>query len=115
MKFPTLFISAAYLASIVSAQKPIVSITSPLANTHYKVGTEAIISWVNPSVPTISQIVLAKGPPTGLQPVMTIATNVNAGDLQYTWKIPEGLPSGSDCKFLSKIKKMILMTYYRCL
>lgn len=99
MKFTTLFLSVGYLATIASAQTAIVSITSPLSNTNYKAGSEAIISWVNPSVPTISQIVLAKGPSTGLQPVMTIATNVDAKDLRYTWKIPDDLPDGTDCKF----------------
>lgn len=102
MKLITLYISAAYLATLVTAQKPPISITSPLANTHYKAGSEAIISWVNPSVKTISQIVLAKGSSTSLQPVMTIATNVNADDLKYVWKIPIELPDGQDCKF-SKI------------
>ncbi|CAO3673422.1 unnamed protein product [Rhizopus stolonifer] len=99
MKFTTLFVSVGYLATIVSAQTAIVSITSPLSNTNYKAGSEAIISWVNPSVPTISQIVLAKGPSTGLQPVMTIATNVDAKDLRYTWKIPDDLPDGTDYAF----------------
>ncbi|KAG0740966.1 hypothetical protein G6F62_009792 [Rhizopus arrhizus] len=99
MKFVTLYISAAYLASLVLAQKPPVSITSPLANTHYKAGSEAIISWVNPAVKTIPQIVLAKGSSTSLQPVMTIATEVNADDLKYVWKIPKDLPSGDDYAF----------------
>ncbi|EIE81609.1 hypothetical protein G6F46_006740 [Rhizopus delemar] len=99
MKFVTLYISAAYLASLVLAQKPPVSITSPLANTRYKAGTEAIISWVNPAVKTIPQIVLAKGSSTSLQPVMTIATEVNADDLKYVWKIPKDLPSGDDYAF----------------
>ncbi|KAG1467893.1 hypothetical protein G6F56_004150 [Rhizopus delemar] len=99
MKLITLYISAAYLATLVTAQKPPISITSPLANTHYKAGSEAIISWVNPSVKTISQIVLAKGSSTSLQPVMTIATNVNADDLKYVWKIPIELPDGQDYAF----------------
>ncbi|KAI8642203.1 hypothetical protein BD408DRAFT_443710 [Parasitella parasitica] len=101
MKFTgaTLFISAAYLASLVSAAGPIVSITSPLTNTKYKAGGEAIISWINPSVATIPQIVLAKGPSTALQPLMTIATNVNAADGKYVWKIPFEIESGSEYAF----------------
>jgi hypothetical protein len=102
MKFTgtTLFVSAAYLAAVVSAQKAIVSITSPLIGTKYKAGQEAIISWINPSVPTIPQIVLAKGPSTALQPILTIATNVNANDLKYVWKIPIELENSNECKHL---------------
>ncbi|KAI7904466.1 uncharacterized protein BX663DRAFT_470658 [Cokeromyces recurvatus] len=101
MKFTgsSLFFSAVYLASIVAAQKSIVSITSPLANTKYKAGQEAIISWINPSVQTIPQIVLAKGPSTALQPIMTIATNVNANDMKYVWKIPDNLEIGTEYAF----------------
>ena len=100
MKFigATLFVSAAYVASLVSGAA-IVSITSPLINTKYKAGQEAIISWINPSVQTIPQIILAKGPSTALQPIMTIATNVNANDLKYVWKIPFEIENGSECKF----------------
>lgn len=99
MKFTgaTLFISAAYVASLVSANS-IVSITSPLLNQKYKAGSEAIISWINPTVATIPQIVLAKGPSTALQPIMTIATNVNAQDMKYVWKIPFEIENGSECK-----------------
>ncbi|RCI01605.1 hypothetical protein CU097_015730 [Rhizopus azygosporus] len=99
MKLAALLASAAYLASFVSAQTAIVSITSPLANTRVKAGTEVIISWVNPKVPTIPQIVLAKGPATALQPLMTIATNVNANDMKYVWKVPKELPEGNDYAF----------------
>ncbi|CAO3669675.1 hypothetical protein G6F70_004704 [Rhizopus microsporus] len=99
MKLAALLASAAYLASFVSAQTAIVSITSPLANARVKAGTEVIISWVNPKVPTISQIVLAKGPATALQPLMTIATNVNANDMKYVWKVPKELPEGNDYAF----------------
>lgn len=102
MKFTgiTLFVSAAYIATFVSAQKAIVSITSPLPGTKYKAGQDAIISWVNPSVPTIPQIVLAKGPSTALQPLFTIATNVNAKDMKYVWKIPADIESSNECKHM---------------
>lgn len=98
MKFTgaTIILSAVYLASIVSAQ--IISVTSPLTGTKYKAGQEAIISWINSKVPTISQIVLAKGPSSALQPVLTIATNVNANDMKYVWKIPFELENGNECK-----------------
>ncbi|KAK4520473.1 uncharacterized protein ATC70_007985 [Mucor velutinosus] len=100
MKFigATLFVSVAYVASLVSGAA-IVSITSPLLNTKYKAGQEAIISWINPTVATIPQIILAKGPSTALQPIMTIATNVNANDLKYVWKIPFEIENGSEYAF----------------
>ncbi|KAG2202037.1 hypothetical protein INT47_006229 [Mucor saturninus] len=100
MKFTgtILFVSAAYLASLVSAE-PIVSITSPLINTRYKAGSEAIISWINPSVATIPQIVLAKGKSNALQPLHVIATNVNAQDMKYVWKIPFEIDNADDYAF----------------
>ncbi|KAG2196157.1 hypothetical protein INT46_007809 [Mucor plumbeus] len=102
MKFTgsTLFISAAYVASLLSVSTAsIVSITSPLTNTKYKAGQEAIISWINPTVATIPQIILAKGPSTALQPIITIATNVNANDLKYVWKIPFEIENGNEYAF----------------
>ncbi|KAI8370956.1 hypothetical protein BD560DRAFT_370020 [Blakeslea trispora] len=102
MKFfgASIFISAAYLASFVLAQEPaIISITSPLSNTKYKAGQEAIISWVNPQVDTIDRIVLAKGPSTALVPIKTIAENVKASDLKYVWAIPKDMESGNDYAF----------------
>ncbi|KAL0073770.1 Ser-Thr-rich glycosyl-phosphatidyl-inositol-anchored membrane family-domain-containing protein [Phycomyces blakesleeanus] len=100
MKFTgTLFVSATLLA-IVNAQKAsIIAITSPLTGTQYKAGTEAIISWVNPTVDTITQILLAKGPSTALQPLMTVAQNVKASDGKYVWKIPAELADGDDYAF----------------
>lgn len=100
MKFTgtILFVSAAFLASLVAAE-PIVSITSPLTNTRYKAGSEAIISWINPTVGTIPQIVLAKGKSNALQPLRVIATNVNAQDMKYVWKIPLEIDNADDCKF----------------
>jgi hypothetical protein len=102
MKFigTTLFVSAAYLAALVSAQKAPVSITSPLMGTKYKAGQEAIIAWINPSVQTIPEIILAKGPSTALQPVLTIAKDVNANDLKYVWKIPLEIESSNECKHI---------------
>ncbi|KAF7728563.1 hypothetical protein EC973_005967 [Apophysomyces ossiformis] len=85
------------LLSIASAQEgPIVSITSPLEGTKATAGQSLILSWINPKVPTISQIVLMRGPPTALQPVSVIAQNVNAADGSYSWKVPTDLPSGND-------------------
>lgn len=99
MKFTgsILFVTAAYLATLVSAD-PIISIASPLTGTVYTAGSEAIIAWNNPTVKTISQIVLAKGKSNALQPILTIATNVNAADMKYVWKIPFEIDTAEDCK-----------------
>ncbi|CAO3597361.1 unnamed protein product [Absidia cylindrospora] len=91
MKF-ALIISSALLA--VASGQVIVSITSPLSGTKLKAGSDAVISWVNPSVPTISQIVLAKGPSNALQPVSTIATNIDTAGGKYVWKIPYEVENG---------------------
>ncbi|KAI7890423.1 uncharacterized protein EV154DRAFT_444629 [Mucor mucedo] len=100
MKFTgtILFVSAAYLASLVSAE-PIVSITSPLMYTRYKAGSEVIISWINPRVSIIPQIVLVQGRSTHLQPIQVIATNVNAQDMKYVWKIPFDIENDDDYAF----------------
>ncbi|KAG0171778.1 hypothetical protein DFQ28_006374 [Apophysomyces sp. BC1034] len=95
MKFTAAYLLTIFL-SIASAQNPIVSITSPLEGTKIAPGQSLIISWINPKVPTISQIVLMRGPPTGLQPVQVVAQNVNAADGSYAWKVPADLPGGQD-------------------
>ncbi|KAI9027452.1 Ser-Thr-rich glycosyl-phosphatidyl-inositol-anchored membrane family-domain-containing protein [Phycomyces nitens] len=100
MKFTgTLFISATLLALVNAQKASIIAITSPLTGTQYKAGTEAIISWVNPTVDTITQILLAKGPSTALQPLMTVAQNIKASDGKYVWKIPAELADGDDYAF----------------
>ncbi|ORZ26092.1 hypothetical protein BCR42DRAFT_401556 [Absidia repens] len=86
-------------AAFVSAEN-IVSITAPLSNNVYTAGGQAIITWINPTVDTISQIQLSQGPSTALQPVMTVAKNVSASDMQYTWQIPTTLAAGSDYAFV---------------
>ncbi|GAA5816244.1 hypothetical protein MFLAVUS_009770 [Mucor flavus] len=100
MKFTgtILFVSAAFLASLVSADT-IISITAPLANTRLKAGSEVIIAWVNPTVPTISQIVLAKGKSNALQPLRVIATNVDTAGGKYVWKIPVEIDNADDYAF----------------
>ncbi|CAO3593579.1 unnamed protein product [Absidia cylindrospora] len=99
MKLSTVVVAA--LFSMVSAQSSgaIISVTAPLQGASYKAGDKAIISWINPSVESISQIVLAKGGSTSLQPVTTIATNVPASSGSYTWNIPADIPAGSDYAF----------------
>ncbi|KAI7868512.1 hypothetical protein BDF14DRAFT_1794079 [Spinellus fusiger] len=82
----------------LAQQGSIISITSPLTGTRYQAGSDAIITWVNPNVDVISQILLARGPSTALQPIITIAQNVKASDGKYVWKIPTELPDGDDCK-----------------
>ncbi|CAO3616197.1 unnamed protein product [Cunninghamella blakesleeana] len=92
MKYTVLISSA--LIALASAQNPLISVTSPLAGAKYKAGQDAIISWINPTQPAISQIVLVQGPSTALQPVTTIAQNVNAADGKYVWKIPIEIANG---------------------
>ncbi|KAI8099425.1 uncharacterized protein BX664DRAFT_354846 [Halteromyces radiatus] len=86
-------------AALVSAQS-IVSITSPLGNNVYTAGGQATITWTNPTVDVIPQIELSKGPSTALQPVLQVATNVSAKDMQYTWNIPTTVAAGSDYAFV---------------
>ncbi|KAI8332364.1 hypothetical protein BC941DRAFT_129479 [Chlamydoabsidia padenii] len=83
----------------VSAQSVIISVTAPLQGASYKAGYKAIISWINPSVDSISQIILAKGPSNALQSVSNIATNVPASSNSYTWNIPNDIPAGTDYAF----------------
>ncbi|CAO3660978.1 unnamed protein product [Rhizopus stolonifer] len=86
----------AVAAAAVSAQSNTVSITSPLTGTVYTAGKAATITWINPSVTTISQIVLAQGSSTALQQVSVIASNVDASALSYTWTIPADTAAGTD-------------------
>lgn len=118
----------AALAAVASAQSSIVSVTSPLQGTTWTAGSSATITWyeniimvltssahtqwfsrINPTVDTISKIVLANGQSTALQQVMVVAENVSAADGSYTWNVPTDLASGTDCKFrkrtIGKFKK----------
>lgn len=90
---------AAFAIAAVSAQTTPVSLTSPLTGTVYTAGQNAIITWINPTVATISQIELVKGPASALQPVLTVTTNVNANAMTYTWAIPADTAAGTDCKY----------------
>ncbi|ORZ11999.1 hypothetical protein BCR42DRAFT_99243 [Absidia repens] len=89
------FAIAALGASIVSADN-IVSITSPLTGTVYTAGQPALISWIDATVSTIPAIVIAQGDPNALQPVSTIASNVDASAGSYTWNIPADFAPGTD-------------------
>ncbi|KAL0086463.1 hypothetical protein J3Q64DRAFT_1740093 [Phycomyces blakesleeanus] len=95
-------IFSAILALAVAAVSAdnIVSVTSPLTGTVYTAGKSAIISWVNPTVDQISQIVFSQGLSTALQPVSVIATNVDASSGTYTWEIPADTPAGTDYAFV---------------
>ncbi|CAO3592412.1 unnamed protein product [Absidia cylindrospora] len=88
------------IATAALATAQIVSVTSPLDNNVYTAGGQALITWVNPTVDVIPQIQLSKGPSTALQPVMSVATNVNAKDMQLTWNIPATVAAGSDYAFV---------------
>ncbi|ORX50116.1 hypothetical protein DM01DRAFT_1409129 [Hesseltinella vesiculosa] len=87
---------AALAASAVVNADGILSVTAPLTGASYQAGSTAIVSWVNPSVTTITQIVLAQGQSTALQPVKAIATNVTASSGSYTWNIPSDTPPGTN-------------------
>ncbi|CDH48758.1 hypothetical protein RO3G_02456 [Lichtheimia corymbifera JMRC:FSU:9682] len=88
---------AALAVSTISAQSTgILSVTSPIEGTTYTAGKDALITWTNPTVDTISQIVLAHGDPNNLQRLDVIASNVDAGAGSYTWSIPANTTAGTD-------------------
>lgn len=104
------FAVLAFVTSVANVQgqatatnPPPVSITSPLTGTVYTAGQKAILSWVSPSVDSISQIVLAQGQSTALQPVTTIAANVTTAGGSYTWDIPADIPPAKNCKHLHRM------------
>ncbi|KAG2221271.1 hypothetical protein INT45_012392 [Circinella minor] len=107
MKFSITAIISATAIAVTSAQGPapaggntaIVSITSPLTGTTYKAGSKAIISWINPSVETIPQIILARGPSSALQPIAQIGQNVNSASGRFEWEIPYDCTDGNDYAF----------------
>lgn len=51
---------------------------------------------VQPTVSTISKITLVKGNPNALQPVLTVAQDVDANAGSYTWAVPSTLAGGAD-------------------
>ncbi|KAI9352377.1 Ser-Thr-rich glycosyl-phosphatidyl-inositol-anchored membrane family-domain-containing protein [Pilaira anomala] len=85
--------------TMVYGQANPVYITSPLTGATYTTGSTVIIRWMNPVADTITQIILAKGISTNIQPVQTIATNVPTSAGQYSWTIPSDLPAGNDYAF----------------
>lgn len=101
MKF---FSTAAFVSTIIALasaqQQPPVSITAPLTGTKYQAGSKAVISWTKPTVPKISQIVLAKGDANALQPIATIARDINAADGKYEWDVPYDCENGDQCKYI---------------
>ncbi|KAI9489754.1 Ser-Thr-rich glycosyl-phosphatidyl-inositol-anchored membrane family-domain-containing protein [Zychaea mexicana] len=99
MKSIVAAIAALAVASVSAQQANIVSITSPLEGTTYTAGQEATISWINPTVDTISKIVLAKGSATALQPVADVASNVDAKAGSYKWTVPADIAPGNDYAF----------------
>ncbi|KAI8336158.1 hypothetical protein BC941DRAFT_514342 [Chlamydoabsidia padenii] len=79
--------------AMVSCQN-IVSITSPLTGTVYTAGKPALLTWVDAKVSTIPAIVVAHGNASALEPISTIATDVDASTGSYTWNIPSDFISG---------------------
>lgn len=54
---------------------------------------------IDQQVPVIPKIVLAKGLPTALQPVSTIAQDVDANAGSYVWNVPADIAAGDDYAF----------------
>ncbi|PNE37372.1 hypothetical protein AOB60_23940 [Streptomyces noursei] len=77
-----------------SVGSDVVSLTSPLKGDIYRAGSQMTIAWTDPKVQTISQIVLATGSDDGLQPVMTVAEDVDAQSGSYEWTVPDDLTEG---------------------
>lgn len=100
MKFFSTAVFTSAILALASAQQaqPIVSVTSPLTGTKYQAGSKAIISWINPTVPKISQIVLARGDANALQPIGTIGRDINTADGKYEWDVPYDCENGNNCK-----------------
>ncbi|CAO3653087.1 unnamed protein product [Cunninghamella echinulata] len=90
----------ATLISVISTQKPIISITSPIRGTVYKAGTYAPIAWYNPTVDTINGLLLSQGHDTNLKPILQIADSIPAKNLIYSWRIPIDIPPANDYVFV---------------
>lgn len=99
MKSIVAAIAALAVAAVSAQTTPPVSITSPLTGTVYTAGGQALITWINPTVTTLAQIQLAKGPSNALQPVGLVASNVATASGTYTWTIPANTAPGTDCKY----------------
>ncbi|KAI8988689.1 hypothetical protein BDB01DRAFT_848820 [Pilobolus umbonatus] len=88
---------AVFAVSLVSAQTvPILSPTSPIIGTKYTAGQPAIINWIDPKVDIITAINLLKGDKNALTFITTIASNVDAKAMTYTWDVPATLAPGVD-------------------
>ncbi|CAO3653083.1 unnamed protein product [Cunninghamella echinulata] len=98
MKLSVIFL--VILISVVSAQQPAVTITYPKNGAILKAGTNAMITWNNPTVDFVNGIVLGKGTATDVQPIEKIAGMIPAFELSYTWKIPANFSSGNDYFFI---------------
>ncbi|ORX62788.1 hypothetical protein DM01DRAFT_1330919, partial [Hesseltinella vesiculosa] len=97
--FKSLVALSLTVSAALAQQAGILSVTSPLQGTVYTAGQTALISWINPTVDTISQIVLASGSATALQPVAVIATNVSAADGSFSWAVPANISNGNTYAF----------------
>jgi hypothetical protein len=95
MVMKLLFVTLAALAVSVNAQTAICSITAPLQNFVWNIGKDAIISWINPTVPSFTQIYLEEGNPSALTPVGVLASNVPTASGQYTFVVPANLTPGT--------------------
>ncbi|KAI9305480.1 Ser-Thr-rich glycosyl-phosphatidyl-inositol-anchored membrane family-domain-containing protein [Cunninghamella echinulata] len=89
----TVIISSA-LVALASAQSSVVYVTSPAGGEKYTAGTDAVITWKDPTVESIGEINLTKGDSKSLQRVDTIANDITATDGEFTWSIPSDIEAG---------------------
>lgn len=85
--------------TMVFGQANPVYITAPLTGATYTAGSTVLIRWINPVADTITQIVLAKGISTNIQPISTVASNVATSAGSFSWTIPADTPAGTDYAF----------------
>lgn len=85
-----------FIVSIAAQTTPPVSITSPLTGSVFTSGISTSITWINPTVSTLSEIQLVQGPANALQEVMLVASNISTSSGSYIWIIPKNIASGTN-------------------
>jgi hypothetical protein len=85
-----------FIVYIAAQTTPPISITSPLTGTIYTSGISTSITWINPTVSTLSEIQLVQGPADALQEVMLVASNISTSSGSYTWIIPKNIAPGTN-------------------
>ncbi|KAI7893517.1 uncharacterized protein EV154DRAFT_460895 [Mucor mucedo] len=87
-----------------------VFITSPLTGTVYNAGKPAVINWINPVSDVITKIVLAQGISTNIQPLITIAENVDSKLGTYSWDVPTDILPGDNYAFVLGVSPNVSYT-----